>query len=272
MSAPMQIATIAGRKLRFVQSGDPAATSVLVLVHAFPVGVRLFEPQLSAFGGWRIIVPALPGFDGSDLLDHPSADGYGAHVLGLLDELRIDRAVFGGVSLGGYVILRVLRQAADRVSAVILADTRSTPDTPEARAARQRLLQINRQAGPSAVADDGLPKLLGATSHRTRPKLVADVRRMIEAQTADAISAAIEVLMSRPDSTSLLDGIRVPTLVIVGREDTLTPPAEMERMAAAIPGATFVQIDDAGHLSNLENPEVFNREVAGFVRSVPGEL
>lgn len=241
---------------------------MLVLVHAFPVGVRLFEPQLRAFPGWRLIAPALPGFDGSDLLDRPSVDEYARRVIALLDELRIDRAVFGGVSLGGYVIFGLLRQAAERVAGVILADTRSSADTDEARAGRRKMMQTVRESGPAAVAREMIPKLLGKTSQQTRPELVADVRRMIEAQTTDGIAAAIDVLMSRPDSTPLLATIRVPSLVVVGKEDALTPPAEMEAMAAAIPGAVFVPIDGAGHLSNLENPETFNASVRAFLNRI----
>lgn len=261
---------MAGRPLRFVQSGDPAATRTLLLVHAFPVGVRLFDTQRAAFAGWRIIAPALPGFDGSEPSDRASVDDYARRVVGLLDELRIRRAVVGGVSLGGYVTFGVLRHAPDRVAGVILADTRSSADTDGARAARQSLLETVRTSGPAAVAAEMLPKLLGATSQRTRPEIVAEVRRMIEAQTGGGIAAAIEVLMSRPDSTPLLEAIRVPTLVVVGREDGLTPPAEMRRLADAVAGSTFVQIDGAGHLSNLENPEAFNLAVDEFLGVVAG--
>jgi pimeloyl-ACP methyl ester carboxylesterase len=240
---------------------------VLLLVHAFPVGVRLFEPQWDAFPGWRIVAPALPGFDGSELLERASVDEHAGQVLALLDHLRVDRVVAGGVSLGGYVIFGLLRRAAERVAALVLADTRSSADTPEARAGRDRLLQDVRQSGPAAVAAEMLPKLLGQTSHRSRPALVSGVRRMIAGQSTAGLAAAIQVLMSRPDSTPLLAGIRVPALVVAGNEDVLTPPSEMTQLAAAIPDAMYVQIDDAGHLSNLENPGAFNHAVAGWLAS-----
>ncbi|MBI3047251.1 MAG: alpha/beta fold hydrolase [Acidobacteria bacterium] len=148
-----------------------------------------------------------------------------------------------------------------------MADTRAAADTDRARAARERLLETVRASGPAAVAAEMLPKLLGETSHRTRPDLVSRVRRLIETQSAAGIAAAIQVLMSRPNSTPLLGRIRVPALVMAGTEDVLTPPAEMERMAAAIPGARYVKVGAAGHLSNLENPEDFNREVARWLGS-----
>lgn len=251
-----------------MQAGDPAGTHALVLIHAFPVGVRLWEPQLNAFPGWRMMTPALPGFDGSDLIDDVSIDAYARHVLLQLDELGIDHAVFGGVSMGGYFAFAALRQAPERVAGVILADTRSTPDSPEALEGRRRLLETLERGGPSAVADDMVPKLLGKTTLAHRPDVVTRVRQMIQGQTAEGIAAAIRVLMSRPDSTPLLGGIRVPALVIVGEEDVLTPPSEMEHMAAAIPRATFVRIPQAGHLASLENPAAFNMAVSDFLRSL----
>jgi pimeloyl-ACP methyl ester carboxylesterase len=226
----------------------------------------MFAPQEDAFPGWRMVIPALPGFDGSDLNSEASIDAYASDVLRLLDHLDVDEAVFAGVSLGGYLIFGVLRQQPARVRGMVLADTRSAADAPDARSGRERLLKTARTSGPAAVADEMLPKLLGESTRARRPHLGEAVRRMIEEQTADGIAAAVQVLMSRPDSTPLLSTIAVPTLVVVGREDALTPPAEMERMAAGIAGAAFVQIDEAGHLANLENPAPFNREVAGWLR------
>ena len=268
MSAPMQIATIDGRPLHYHVAGTPGAASTLVLVHAFPVGAGMFAPQEDAFPGWRLVIPALPGFDGSDVNPDASIDAYAADVLRLLDHLQVDRAVFAGVSLGGYLMFGVLRQEPRRVRAMVLADTRSAADAPGARAGRQKMLHTARTAGPAAIATEMLPKLLGDTTRTRRPQVGDAVRRMIEGQTGESIAAAVQVLMTRPDSTPLLPAIDVPTLVIVGREDTLTPPAEMEQMAAGIAGAAFVQIDEAGHLANLENPAAFNEHVAGWLTSL----
>ncbi len=266
----MQIATIGGRQVRYLDSGDPRGAA-LVLVHAFPLGVRMFEPQHGAFAGWRLVTPALPGFDGSDPLDTPSTDAYARSVIGLLDALGIDRAVFGGVSLGGYVLFGVLRQAASRVAGVLLADTRSAADTEDARAGRTRMLGLLREQGVSAVAAEMLPKLLGSTSRQTRPGLVDVVRGMIEAQTPAGIAGAIEALRSRPDSTPVLPGIAVPALVVAGGEDGITPPAEMERMAAQMPKAHFVTLAGAGHLSNLESPQAFNDTMTRWLVSLGPE-
>ena len=264
----MQIATLDNRTISYRIAGDARALRTLVLVHAFPAGAGMFAPQEEAFPDWKVVIPALPGFDGSDLNPQPSIDAYAADVLRLLDHLEVDRAVFAGVSLGGYLMFGLLRQQPQRVRAMVLADTRSAADAPEARAGREKLLQTARTKGPAAIADEMLPKLLGESTRTRRPQVADAVRRMIEGQTSEGIAAAVQVLMSRPDSTPLLPTITVPTLVVVGREDALTPPAEMERMAGGIAGARFVQIDEAGHLANLENPSAFNAEVNSLLRSL----
>jgi pimeloyl-ACP methyl ester carboxylesterase len=251
--------------IRFVASGDASARNALVLLHAFPVGTELFAPQQDAFRGWRIVSPALPGFDGSELLPRADVDDYARHIVALVDELHIDRAVFAGVSMGGYLAFGILRHAADRVAGIVLADTRSGADMEVAREGRRRMLQVVREGGPAAVADEMIPKLLGDTTRRTQPELVARVRSMIERQRAEAIAAAVEVLRDRPDSTPLLTDIRVPALIVVGTEDTLTPPAEVEQMADAIPASRFVRIEGVGHLSNIENPVSFNAELQAFL-------
>ena len=264
----MHNVAIDGRSVAFLEGGNPGGACAIVLVHAFPVGVRLIGPQLDAYAGWRLVAPALPGFDGSDRLGTPSIDAYARHVLALLDELRVDRAVVGGISLGGYVTFAVLRQAPDRVAGVVLADTRSAADGPEALAGRVRLLQTIEQSGPAGVAAEMLPKLLGQSTLERRPETSDRVKQMIRGQSAEGIAAAVRVLMSRPDSTPLLDHIRVPALVVGGEEDTLTPPPKMEQMAARIPDSTFVQIPGAGHLANFENPDAFNAAVSAFLRGL----
>jgi pimeloyl-ACP methyl ester carboxylesterase len=272
MSAQIQIASVAGRDVRFLEGGARGAADVLVLAHAFPVGPRLFEPQLEALAGWRVIAPAMAGFEGSDALARPSADAYAEEVAALLDRLGVSRAVFGGVSMGGHVVYAMLRLAPERVRGIILADTRSTADPEDAKAGRRKLLQVLEQQGVTAVADDMLPKLLGPTTRASRPDIVARVRALIESQPPAAIAGAIDVLMNRPDSTPMLPGIRVPALVVVGEEDALSPPAEMRRLAAALPDARVVELPGCGHLANLEDPRAFNAAAAEWLSALGSRL
>jgi len=239
----------------------------IVLLHAFPVGNRMWLPQRSAFPGWRVVTPALPGFDGSDA-GAPSMEAFATHVNQELDRLGIGRAVIGGLSLGGYVAFGVLRQRPERVSALILADTRSGADSEQAREGRLRMLRILEEHGPSGVFEQMRPKLFGVATHADRPSVVEYAKGLAESQTPAAIEGAIRAMLDRPDSTPLLGTITVPTLILVGQEDALTPPAESQGMQAAIPRATLVQLPRAGHLSSLETPEAFNAAVSAFLSTL----
>lgn len=270
MSEQIQIVTVGGHPVRYFEGGDPASTRVLLLVHAFPVGARLFAPQLDAFPGWRVLAPAIPGFDGSPLLpDPPSVDRYARLMTGLLDALGIARAVVGGVSMGGYITFAMARQARERLSGIVLADTRSQADTEQQRAGRQKMLETIAASGPAGVASEMIPKLLGETTRQKRPELATHVRQLIEGQAPEGIAAAVKLLMDRPDATPMLGRIAAPALVIVGSEDSVSPPAEMREMAAAIPGATFSEVPSAGHLANLEAPDVFNAILSAWLSTVP---
>lgn len=227
----------------------------------------MWERQLAlADDGWRVIVPQLRGFDGGTG-DPPAAsiDDYAGDVVDLLDGLHVDEAVVGGLSMGGYIAFAVLRHAARYVHGLVLADTKSQPDTPAGLEGRRKMLQLVEDKGPSGVADDMIPKLLGETTRRERPDVVDHVRELVLASSREAIAGAVRAMMTRPDSTPLLPTIHVPTLVIVGDEDTLTPPAAAEELHKGIAGSELVQIPAAGHLSNLEQPDLFHAAIARFL-------
>jgi 3-oxoadipate enol-lactonase len=257
-------------RLRYLEaaprSGDrPRGT--LVLLHAFPLNARMWEAQLAlADSGWRVIAPQLRGFDGG-IGDPPasSVDDYAGDVIDLLDALHVQQAVIGGLSMGGYVAFALLRLAARYVQGLILADTRSQADTAEGIAGRARMLQLVQDKGPPAIADEMIPKLLGETTRQTRPAVVELVRSLVLSSSSEAIAGAIRALMTRPDSTPLVASIHVPALIVVGDEDTLTPPAASEEMHRAIAGSELVRIPQAGHLSSLEQPALFTAALAAFL-------
>lgn len=274
MNPPLLTARAGGRTFRFALAGDASAPRLLLLVHGFPVGAGMWEPQIeplarslndAAGRDWRVAALALPGYDGTQQPGEASIHDYASHVLAFLDHERADKVALCGLSMGGYVAFAMLREAPERIEALVLADTRSSADSEQAAEGRRRMLALLADRGPSAVADDVMPKLLGDTSQRTRPEVAARLRELIAAQPSETIAASIQAILSRPDSTPLLDTIRVPTLVLVGEEDTLTPPEEARQMHAAIPGASFVQIPQAGHMTNMETPGVFNAAVSGFL-------
>jgi pimeloyl-ACP methyl ester carboxylesterase len=239
----------------------------LLLLHAFPLNARMWEPQLAlAAHGWRVVAPQLRGFDGG--ADDPpgsSVDDFAGDIVDLLDTLHLKDAVIGGLSMGGYIAFALLRLAPSYVSGLILADTRSQADTSEGIEGRKRMLERLGETGAPGVVDEMLPKLLGSTTRARQPELVERVRRLALANSAEAISGALRALMTRPDATPLLQTIRCPSLILVGEEDVITPPELSEQMRSAIAGSELVRIPEAGHLSSVEQPDAFNGAVARFL-------
>lgn len=263
--------SVDGRRTQYLDTGDARSRDVLLLVHAFPVGMRMWE-RVSVPEGWRAVAPALPGFDGVDPppADSASIDDYARFVLAFMDDLRIDSAVVGGVSMGGYVTFGLWRLDRLRWRGLVLADTRAGADSAQARAGREKMLQTVQARGTHGVAEEMVTKLVGPTSRAGRPQVVEDLRRMIERQTSDGVAAAIVRLRDRPDSTPLLREIGVPALVVVGEEDDVTPPSESEQMREQLEDGRLVRLPAAGHLSPLENPAAFNEALAAFLTGIRG--
>lgn len=251
--------------------GDHGA-HVLVLIHAFPLGAGMWEGQIKALPpGWRLIAPDLRGFGGSTIsapADELSMDDYGADIVDLLRELQIPSAVVGGCSMGGYAAFSVVRRAQDVVRALVLIDTKATADTPEGRANRRSMLALLDREGPSGVARDMMPKLLGKTTLDDRPDVEPLVRRLVKQQAANAVRGGIQRMMTRPDSSSVLEQLDIPVLIIVGEEDVLTPPDDARKMAALASKAQLVVLPRAGHLPNLEDPKAFNHALSTFLSAL----
>ncbi len=270
-----QYLQIGSRTLAYLDN-DPGAAGkpVLVLVHAFPLGAQTWEPQFrGAFQGWRILAPDLRGFGGStdpraEGVD-PTIDDYAEDVATLVREVAGGPVVLGGLSLGGYVALAVMRRTPALVRALILADTRAAADSLEGRAARKAMLTVLEHDGPQGVAREMMPRLIGSTTREQNGDVEETVRLLIKRQSPVAIRDAIVRMMERPDSTSLLPTLHVPALVVVGEEDVLTPPAESEALAAALPNASLVRIAGAGHLPNLEQGNAFEASIEGFLSTLP---
>jgi pimeloyl-ACP methyl ester carboxylesterase len=232
----------------------------VVLLHAFPVSAEMWRPQLEAAPeGYRFIAPELQSEAGHGI------DGYAKNVSVLLDALAIDTAAIGGLSMGGYVTFALYRFLPQRFSHMILADTRPQADTPDVRAGRETLRRLVAEAGPAAIADVMLPRLLSERARREQPDVVSAVRAMTTAQSAAAIEIALGAMLDRPDSTPDLGGIDVPVLLVTGEHDEVTPPEIAHEMEQMIPRAHATVIHGAGHLSSLERPDVFSRALHDFL-------
>jgi len=246
-------------------TGDP-----LVLLHAFPLNGRMFEPQMATFSGdRRVVAPDYPGFGRSPRTPaQPDVRYYAQGVGGLLDRLGLERVVLGGVSMGGYVAFECMRLFPERISALVLANTRPDADSEEARETRNEMALRVTQEGIGVLAEIQMKRLLAPATLENDEELVERIRAMILENSPDGAVAALGAMRERPDSTPLLARISVPTLVVGGEEDTISSPEVMSRMAEQIPDSRHVSLPRVGHLSNLESPEEFNAALKAFLEGI----
>jgi pimeloyl-ACP methyl ester carboxylesterase len=239
----------------------------ILFIHGYPLDHTVWAPQLEALDGWRRIAPDLRGMGQSDAPDL----GYGMatyaeDLVALLDALGVDRAVVAGLSMGGYVALELLRRWRERVSGLVLVDTRAEADSPDGRRARDAAAHQARELGAGAIADAMLPGLLAAASRERDPSLAGRVRQVIANAPVAGIVGALSAMRDRPDNTDLLATLEgVPTLVVVGAEDRITPPDQARAMADRIPGAQLAVVPGAGHLPTLEAPDATTRVIRTFL-------
>lgn len=261
-------AKVNGVRLSYSERGKGQEIALL-LIHGFPLDRRLWAAQMSGLAAAaRVITPDLRGHGRSETPAGPlTMDQQADDLAALLAHLGIGRAVVAGLSMGGYIAFAMWRRHPERIRALVLADTRAEPDSVVARANRERAIAQVQQTGAAAHADMMLPRLLSPTSLAT-PRLATAARKMMAEQSVAGIVGALGGLRDRADSRPTLPTITVPTLVITGAEDALTPPADGAALAAAIPGAQHTIVPKAGHLSPLENPRAFNATVRAFLRGL----
>jgi len=242
----------------------------VLFVHGFPLDRTMWRAQMESLKGCRRIAPDLRGMGQSDAPDLGySMNIYATDLAGLLDALDIENVVLCGLSMGGYIAFEFLRHWRSRVRGLVLVDTRAGADSAEARRARDTSAASARDGGPAAIAEMMLPKLLAPSTLAEQPDIVERVRQTILRTPVAGIIGALAAMRDRPDSESLLPSLAdIPTLIVVGEADSVTPPEQAEAMARAIPGAQLAVIRGAGHLSPLERPDEVSRRLAEFV----GEL
>lgn len=263
--------------VHYIESG---AGTPLVLLHAFPLDARMWNPVRGLLDDQlRVITPDQRGLgesalDGSPArslaepgknrrtAEHPSLDLAAADILALLDRLELPQVVLGGCSMGGYVAMAVLRAAPQRVTGLLLVDTKAVADNDEQRANRMKLADRAEREGTGGwLADSTLPNLLGSTTRERRPEVVASVRDLVDAQPADGVAWAQRAMAGRPDSVETLRSYTGPALVVVGEEDSLTPPDSAGELAGALSGGELVTLPGAGHLPSIESPDAFAEAV-----------
>jgi 3-oxoadipate enol-lactonase len=256
-------------KLAYLSQGSSTSGKApLVLLHAYPLDSRMWRHQVEYFSPRRqVLALDLRGYGGSqDYGSDPfTIAHYAADVLETLDAAGIEKAVFAGCSMGGYTIFELWRRAPQRFSAMILADTRAEADDEAGREKRRQQINIIQQRGTSFLPGFVEDNQLSPHTRDDHRELVAEVRSWAEQAAPGALTRTIQMLADRPDNTATLPTITVPTLVLVGEDDKVTPVSMARTIAGGIPGAKMQTIARAGHLSPLENPKEFNHAVEAFL-------
>lgn len=262
------IAVVNSVEIGYDEVGASNGVSVL-FIHAFPLNRTMWAPQVSAMvERCRCVAADLRGFGESGRQPPYSMAQYADDLAGLIEQLHVPKVVVVGCSMGGYVAFEFWRRHRDRVRAMVFVDTRAGADNEEAKERRRQQIELVRAEGSTAIANAQIASMVGKTTREKQPDTYDAVHRMIAQAPVDGVAGALEAMMKRPDSTADLAGIDVPTLVVVGEEDAITPVKEARAMQEKIPGSMLQIIAHAGHLSNLERPAAFNHVLTEFVSAL----
>lgn len=259
---------IRGFEMAYEDTGGSGAA--LLLVHGFPLDRTLWAPQVIGLRDMaRVIAPDLRGLGESGLPSGDvTVDAYADDLAALLDSLGVKSAIVAGLSMGGYIAFAFYRKFPARVRGLILANTKAGADSPEGKKGRDDNAVLAREKGAGAIAERMLPKMLTPKSLAERADLKKSVNDMMARQPVPGVVGALMAMRDRPDSTPTLGTITVPALVITGAEDTLLPSKESELIRDGIRGAKLVILEGAAHLSNVEQPDAFNRAVKELLKTV----
>jgi pimeloyl-ACP methyl ester carboxylesterase len=250
---------------------DNGSGPAVCLIHGFPLDRRMWVPQVMALAsaGYRVITPDLRGFGESNPPDGPYAmDIFADDLAALLCHLGIGRAVVGGMSMGGYVLLNMLERHPERVAAACFIVTRSGADDEAGKERRLNLASEVMISGPGIVADQFEKILFATKTAKARPELVAEVYGWMMEKDARGVAGGLLAMRERKDYTVLLKGFHLPALVIGAEEDQAVPADNARILAAGLPQGRLFIIPGAGHLANLEQPKVFNNCLLEFLRGL----
>jgi pimeloyl-ACP methyl ester carboxylesterase len=244
----------------------------VVLLHAFPADHNLWRPVAARLAThYRMVLVDLRGHGQSSAGEGPATmEKHAADLARVCDAVGVGKAVFGGVSIGGYVLFEFWRRCRERFSGLILSDTRAQPDTEQGRAARLQAAETVERNGPDAFLATMVPKLLGKSTMTNRPDLVEALRAMTARMTVAGIAAVQRGMAARPDSVPTLRTITAPSLLLFGDEDTLTPVSEGELMRRDIAQSRLQVLARAGHLAVFEQPDAAHQAIRDFLDQLRG--
>lgn len=245
---------------------DAGGGEPIVLVHGFPLDGQVWERVAPLLANrHRVITPDLPGFGKSFATGPFTMESLADAMVELLDQLKIDRAAFAGLSMGGYVLQALMRSHPERVSKLILVDTRANADDEKGRSGRDVMITLVKEKGTIGVVDQMLPKMLAPATFAAQPDVVARQREIMLACPPGTIANACAAMRARADFTPLLATLPCPLQVIVGESDAIAPPEVARAMAGAAKGSRLDVIEAAGHMAPMEQPKLVAEAIEAFV-------
>lgn len=247
---------------------DCGAGEPLLFLHSFGHNRNLWFPQLMHFSerGYRVIAPDMPGHgDSSFDAGRHTVDGIARHYIELLDAIGVDRAIVAGISIGGYVALRMWAHRPELFSALVMCCTKAEADTHEIRERRRAQVANIRKNGLESFVENGAPKRVSPRTASDRPWVVDWIKMMNYTVSAEANAATLEAMAVREDDSALLPTIDVPTLILSGSDDIFIPKESPVNLEKGIAGSVHHVIPDAGHVASLERPTEVNRHMDDFL-------
>ena len=256
-----------GMRMR-VQSGGSGVP--LLFVHGFPLDHSMWRSQAEGLSdSFQIVIPNLRGFGGTPPLPGVASMAVMADDLALLlDKLAIPKVVLVGLSMGGYIAWQFWLRHRSRLEGLVVCDTRAGADSAETAKGRRVMAERVRKEGCGFLVETMVPRLFAASPMSRSPEVVDAIQRVIRQADREGVAAALLGMAERPDMTDQLSRVDLPSLVICGESDVISPPSEMRSIALAIPNARYVEIPDAGHLAPLEQPGAVNDAIRDFVRAL----
>jgi pimeloyl-ACP methyl ester carboxylesterase len=254
---------------------DCGQGEAVLLIHGFPLNRQMWQPQLQplAAAGYRVISPDLRGFGASDApVDGYSMDGFADDLIALLDALKVERAVVGGMSMGGYILMNLLERHPERVRAACFIATKSSADDEAGRARRSAMAAEAERLGANPIIKIFAELLFAPDTLETQPELIARVTSWMRDTNPRALAGGLLAMRDRKDYTPLLPGFRLPALVLSGALDRAASPGAVELLTTGLPRCESRIIERAGHMLNMEQPEAFNAALLGFLNGLTGEV
>lgn len=248
----------------------PAEVPVIIFIHGFPLNKSMWNKQIESLkDDCRVIAYDIRGHGNSEMGDADfSIDLFAKDLLAFMDALKFEKAIVCGLSMGGYIALNAIENHPERFSGLVLSDTNCTADTLEGKEKRMKTIESIKENGVEKLANDMVINLFAPETFQMNPTEIALAREMIVKTSKQSLYNTLHALAGRKETCSKLKNIKVPVLILVGKEDKITPPEAASAMHEKITNSSLHVISNAGHLSNMENPDEFNNQLKKFVKSI----